>query len=136
MDSKLTIRPGLPTTAFLSEAWRDETLNVALPGIYAPVAFPPPDPDMSLVATMDGNLVGQCASHPVARYWEHAELYGERGPNDATRCVRKIHARVVALEMRFLQDRSRTAQETMRSNGIAFIPRMRGQGICKASQAD
>jgi len=68
MDSKLSIRKGLPTNDFLSEAWRDETLNVALPGIYAPVAFPPPDPDMSLVATMDGSLVGQCASHSVVQY--------------------------------------------------------------------
>jgi hypothetical protein len=135
MDSKLSIRNGMPTGEFLSEAWRDETLNVGLPGIYAPVAFAPSDPAMSLVATMDGSLVGQCASHRVAEYWEHAMLHGERGPNDSTRCVRKIHTRVVALQMRFLQDHSRTSAETMHSNGIAVIPRMRGQGISKAMRA-
>jgi hypothetical protein len=37
--------------------------------------------------------------------------------------------------MRILEDRFRTADETMRSNGIAVVPRTRGQSIGTAMRA-
>lgn len=135
MDNKLSIRTGMPTVSFLREAWSDETLTAALPGIDYSVAFPPPDPDMSLVATMNGSLVGQCAAQPTARYWEHAQRLAERGPNDSTRAVAKIHTRVVEAERRFLSDLGETSERTLRSAGIAVVPRLRGHGIGKAMRA-
>lgn len=43
MDNKLSIRTGMPTVSFLREAWSDETLTAALPGISCSVAFSPPE---------------------------------------------------------------------------------------------
>jgi hypothetical protein len=77
----------------LREAWSDETLTVALPGIDYSWAFPSPDPDLSLVATMNDNLVGQCTAQPVRRYWKHAEGVDGRGSNASTQAVPKIHTR-------------------------------------------
>jgi GNAT superfamily N-acetyltransferase len=135
MDNKISIRTGVPDIWFMREAWSDETLTVKLPGIDFNVAFPPPDPAMSLVATLGDRVVGQCAAQTVSTYWQHAERLGESGPNASTRVVGKIQTRVVAAEMRFLSERGEVSERTMRSAGIAVVPSFRGQGIGKAMRA-
>nr|WP_217344682.1 GNAT family N-acetyltransferase [Noviherbaspirillum sp. L7-7A]MBV0878854.1 GNAT family N-acetyltransferase [Noviherbaspirillum sp. L7-7A] len=135
MDNKISMRVGVPDILFMREAWSDETLSVKLPGIDFTVAFPPPDPAMSLVATLGDRVIGQCAAQTAAEYWQHVERLGERGCNASMQAVGKIHARVVAAEMRFLSDRGEVSEETMRSAGIAVIPSFRGQGIGKAMRA-
>jgi GNAT superfamily N-acetyltransferase len=52
-----------------------------------------------------------------------------------TRAVCTIQARVLAVEIRFLADRAESSEETMRSAGIAVVPRVRGCGIGKAMRA-
>jgi N-acetylglutamate synthase-like GNAT family acetyltransferase len=42
---------------------------------------------------------------------------------------------VLALKIRFLADRAESFVETMRSAGIAVVPRVRGYGIGKAMRA-
>jgi GNAT superfamily N-acetyltransferase len=42
---------------------------------------------------------------------------------------------VLAVEIRFLVDRAESFEETMRSAGIAVVPRVRGYGIGKAMRA-
>lgn len=135
MDNKISMRTGVPDIWFMREAWSDETLSVTLPGIDFDIAFPSPDPAMSLVAKLGDRVVGQCAAHTAAKYWQHVERLGERGPNASTRAVSKIHTEVVAAEMRFLSDRGEVSERTMRSAGIAVVPSFRGQGIGKAMRA-
>jgi len=52
-----------------------------------------------------------------------------------TRAVCTIHARVLAVEIRFLADRAESFEETMRSAGIAVVPRVTGYGIGEAMRA-
>jgi GNAT superfamily N-acetyltransferase len=52
-----------------------------------------------------------------------------------TRAVCTIQARVLAVEIWFLADGAESSEETMRSAGIAVVPRVRGCGIGKAMRA-
>lgn len=63
MDNKISMRTGVPDIWFMREAWSDETLSVTLPGIDFDIAFPSPDPAMSLVAKLGDSRRSMCCTH-------------------------------------------------------------------------
>lgn len=127
--SILNVVNGIPDHDFFGKAWASEPLTGILKETNIPFALPGPDEDISLLAKIDENIIGQCSTNRVVKYWNHLKIIESSAENLSTQTFIKIHQKAVAVEEEYLNEVDEPLEKSFHSAGIAVIPEYRKQGV-------
>lgn len=125
----LSFSSGIPDHDFFEKAWVSEPLTNNLTETNVPFALPEADEDLSLIAKHQGEIVGQCSTNQVVKYWNHVEKNDSSGQNLSTQIFLKIHMKAVQAEEKYLLKIGESIEKSFHNAGIAVLPDHRGKNI-------
>src|SRR5579862_1425634 len=124
---KIMIEQGIPPQDFYEKAWASEPLTSVLANTNIPFALP--EPDISLIAKYKEDVVGQCSSNRVVKYWDHLKNIDASQQNQSTQIFIQIHKKAIADEEKYLKQINEAKELSFHSAGIAVLPKFRGKQI-------
>jgi GNAT superfamily N-acetyltransferase len=125
----IIFQTGLPPHEFFPKAWASEPLTGVLKETNIPFALPMPDEDVSLVAQEGDQVIGQCSSNRVVKYWSHLEKVDASDQDLSTRVFIAIHKKAVKDEQTYLEQIGESSETAFHSAGIAVLPEYRGRQL-------
>ncbi len=125
----LSFSAGIPSPDFFEKAWASEQLTNVLTETNIPFALPEPDSDISLVAKHEEEVIGQCSTNRVLKYWNHVEKIDSTDQNLSTQIFVRIHKKAVETEKKYLEKIGESIEKSFHSAGIAVLTDYRGKNI-------
>jgi len=128
---RLILKRGIPSSPFFAKAWGDEPLTSVLKETDIPFSLPLPHPQLSTIAINEeaNEVIAQCSTNEVVKYWEHVTHVDLSQKNKSTCTFVKIHQKAVEVEKKYLKELGENEENSLHSAGIAVLAEYRGQEI-------
>lgn len=125
---ELQIVRGLPPMSFVERAWASEPLTQIIRA-NIPFVLPMADEDISLLAKVNGEVVGQCSTNRLSNFWEKVKVLDTSAQDLDTQLFAKITQKAVAAEEEYLSSLGEKLEFCFHSAGIAVLPECRGKNL-------